>query len=63
MFLENENGWIYDKFCNWVMFLIRDKCGCVIVFGGCVMGDECLKYFNLFEFVIYYKGNEFYGLY
>ena len=63
MVSENENGRIYDKFRNRVMFPIRDKRGRVIAFGGRVMGDERPKYLNSPESATYHKGNELYGLY
>lgn len=63
MLSENENGRIYDKFRNRVMFPIRDKRGRVIAFGGRVMGDERPKYLNSPESATYHKGNELYGLY
>lgn len=63
LFLKNDRGYVYDKFCDWVMFLIFDCCGWVIVFGGCVFEkDDGFKYFNLFEIVLFYKGCELYGL-
>ena len=63
MLSENENGRIYDKFRNRVMFPIRDKRGRVIAFGGRVMGDERPKYLNSPESATYHKGNELLRLY
>ncbi|QIM62307.1 DNA primase [Pasteurellaceae bacterium Orientalotternb1] len=63
MLSQNDNGRVYDRFRNRVMFPIRDKRGRVIAFGGRVMGDEKPKYLNSPESATYHKGNELYGLY
>lgn len=62
MLSKNDNGRVYDRFRNRVMFPIRDKRGRVIAFGGRVMGDEKPKYLNSPESATYHKGNELYGL-
>lgn len=63
MLSKNDQGRIYDRFRNRIMFPIRDKRGRVIAFGGRVLGDEKPKYLNSPESATYHKGNELYGLY
>lgn len=63
MLVKNENGKIYDRFRDRVMFPIRDRRGRVIAFGGRVLGDDKPKYLNSPETGIFHKGRELYGLY
>jgi len=63
MLVKNENGKIYDRFRDRVMFPIRDRRGRVIAFGGRVLGDDKPKYLNSPETDIFHKGRELYGLY
>ncbi len=63
MLSGNENGRVYDRFRNRIMFPIRDRRGRTIAFGGRVLGDEKPKYLNSPETVTYRKGNELYGLF
>ena len=63
MLIENEQGRIYDRFRDRVVFPIRDQRGRVIGFGGRVLGDDKPKYLNSPETPIYHKGRELYGLY
>lgn len=63
MLSQNEQGTIYDRFRNRIMFPIRDRRGNIIAFGGRVLGDEKPKYLNSPETSIYHKGNELYGLF
>ncbi|MDP8078453.1 DNA primase [Phocoenobacter skyensis] len=63
MLSQSEQGRVYDRFRNRIMFPIRDRRGRVIAFGGRVLGDEKPKYLNSPESTIYHKGNELYGLY
>ncbi|HEY6131503.1 MAG TPA: DNA primase [Halioglobus sp.] len=63
MLVKNENGKIYDRFRDRVMFPIRDRRGRVIAFGGRVLGDDKPKYLNSPETEIFHKGRELYGLY
>jgi DNA primase len=63
MLVKNENGKIYDRFRDRVVFPIHDRRGRVIAFGGRVLGDEKPKYLNSPETEIFHKGRELYGLY
>lgn len=64
MLTQNDQGRIYDRFRNRLMFPIRDPKGRVIAFGGRVMSaDEKPKYLNSPETPIFHKGFELYGLY
>ena len=64
LLIENaENGRIYDRFRDRVMFPIRDNRGRVIAFGGRVLGDDKPKYLNSPETPVFHKGQELYGLY
>lgn len=63
MLSGNQNGRVYDRFRNRIMFPIRDRRGRTIAFGGRVLGDEKPKYLNSPETVTYHKGNELYGLF
>ncbi|MDE1476750.1 DNA primase [Xenorhabdus bovienii] len=63
MLVTNDNGRIYDRFRERVMFPIRDRRGRVIAFGGRVLGDALPKYLNSPETEIFHKGRQLYGLY
>ena len=63
MLVENEQGRLYDRFRERVMFPIRDRRGRVIAFGGRVLGDDRPKYLNSPETAIFQKGRELYGLF
>jgi len=63
MLVQNENGKIYDRFRDRVMFPILDRRGRVIAFGGRVLGDDKPKYLNSPETEIFHKGRELYGLF
>ncbi len=63
MLVENEQGRLYDRFRDRVMFPIRDRRGRVIAFGGRVLGDDKPKYLNSPETAIFQKGRELYGLF
>ncbi|MFM8355305.1 MAG: toprim domain-containing protein, partial [Gammaproteobacteria bacterium] len=61
---RNDNGRVYDRFRDRVMFPIRDTRGRVIGFGGRVMGAaDGPKYLNSPETPVFHKGRELYGLY
>ena len=61
--VKNEQGKIYDRFRNRLIFPISDRQGRTIGFGGRVLGDDTPKYLNSPESVIFHKGSELYGLY
>jgi DNA primase len=58
-----QNGRVWDRFRDRLMFPIRDGGGRVIAFGGRTMGDGEPKYLNSAETPIYTKGQHLYGLY
>lgn len=60
---SNDNGEVYGRFRNRIMFPIRDKRGRVIGFGGRVLDDSLPKYLNSPETPLFHKGKEVYGLY
>ena len=53
----------YDRFCNRVMFPIRDTRGRVIAFGGRTLANDPAKYLNSPETPLFHKGRNLYGLY
>lgn len=59
---KKDNGGVYDKFRNRVMFPIFDYKGKVIGFGGRVLDDSKPKYLNSPETIIFNKGINLYGL-
>lgn len=63
MLIEKEDGRVYDRFRERIMFPIRDARGRYIAFGGRVLNDEKPKYLNSPETPIFQKGKELYGLY
>jgi len=63
MFSRSDNGRVYDKFRDRVMFPIYDRRGRVIAFGGRVLDkDDGPKYLNSPETPLFHKGRELYGL-
>lgn len=63
MLIKNEDGKIYDRYRNRVMFPIHDRHGRIIGFGGRVLDKEQKpKYLNSPETVIFQKSRELYGL-
>ena len=63
LLIQRDEGGLYDRFRERVMFPIRDSRGRVIAFGGRVLGDEKPKYLNSPETPVFHKGQELYGLY
>ena len=60
---KSDNGRVYDKFRDRVMFPIHDRRGRTIAFGGRVLDPEdSPKYLNSPETVLFHKGRELYGL-
>ncbi|MBD2858610.1 DNA primase [Spongiibacter sp. KMU-158] len=63
MLIVKDDGRLYDRFRDRIMFPIRDTRGRVIAFGGRVLGDEKPKYLNSPDSDIFHKGRELYGLF
>lgn len=63
MVIEKDDGKVYDRFRDRIMFPIRNQRGQVIGFGGRVLTDEKPKYLNSPETELYQKRKELYGLY
>ncbi|MCX7627228.1 MAG: DNA primase [Methylophilaceae bacterium] len=64
--IRSEEGRVYDRFRDRVMFPIHDQRGHVIGFGGRILeGAEHAgpKYLNSPETVLFQKGQELYGLF
>ncbi|MFT4060022.1 MAG: DNA primase [Legionella sp.] len=63
MLIKNDDGKIYDRYRNRIMFPIHDRHGRIIGFGGRVLdADQKPKYLNSPETVIFQKSRELYGL-
>lgn len=63
MLIQTDEGKIYDRYRNRVMFPIHDRHGRVIGFGGRILEpDQKPKYLNSPETVIFQKSRELYGL-
>jgi DNA primase len=61
---KNEQGRVYDKFRDRIMFPIRDRRGRVIAFGGRVLKkDDGPKYLNSPETALFHKGRELFALF
>ncbi|HXH01515.1 MAG TPA: DNA primase, partial [Xanthomonadaceae bacterium] len=59
----SENGHVFDKFRDRLMFPIADRRGRSIAFGGRVLtADATPKYLNSPETSLFHKGRELYGL-
>ncbi len=63
LLVRKDDGHLYDRFRDRVMFPIRDRRGRTIGFGGRVFGDEKPKYMNSPESPVFHKGQELYGLF
>lgn len=61
--IKKDDGKIYDRYRDRIMFPIRNRKGQVIGFGGRVLGDDLPKYINSPETSVFYKGRELYGFY
>ncbi len=60
--IKNEQGRLYDRFRDRVMFPIINQKGEVIAFGGRVLGEGEPKYLNSPETPLFEKGREVFGL-
>jgi len=64
--IRNDEGRVYDRFRDRVMFPIHDQRGQVIGFGGRVLGGDSgdgPKYLNSPETPLFQKGQELYGIF
>lgn len=61
--IKGDNGKLYDRFRERIMFPIRNTRGEVIAFGGRIIAKGEPKYLNSPETVLFNKSNELYGLY
>ena len=60
--INNEQGRLYDRFRDRVMFPIMNQKGEIIAFGGRVLGEGEPKYLNSPETPLFEKGREVFGL-
>lgn len=60
--IKNDQGRLYDRFRDRVMFPIINQKGDVIAFGGRVLGEGEPKYLNSPETPLFEKGREVFGL-
>lgn len=60
--VRNQNGRVYDRFRNRVMFPIIDVRGEVIGFGGRVLDDSTPKYLNSPDTPVYNKSRNLFAL-
>lgn len=60
--VKNEQGRLYDRFRDRIMFPIISQKGEVIAFGGRVLGEGEPKYLNSPETPLFEKGREVFGL-
>ena len=61
--IGKDDGNMYDRFRDRIMFPIRDPRGRVIGFGGRLLGEGEPKYLNSPETPVFHKGRALYGLY
>lgn len=63
MLIKTDEGKIYDRYRNRIMFPIHDRHGRIIGFGGRVLDNsQKPKYLNSPETVLFQKNRELYGL-
>lgn len=60
---SNDQGRVYDKFRERIMFPIRNRRGQIIAFGGRIIGSGEPKYLNSPETPVFNKSDTLYGLY
>lgn len=64
MLIKSDEGKIYDRYRQRIMFPIHDRHGRIIGFGGRAIEDtQKPKYLNSPETIIFQKNRELYGLY
>jgi DNA primase len=61
LLVQREDGKVFDRFRNRVMFPIWDKQGKVIAFGGRTISEDKVKYLNSPETELFNKGKNLYG--
>ena len=61
--IKNDNGKVYDRFRDRIMFPIRNVQGNVIAFGGRIIAHGEPKYLNSPETELFNKSLELYGLF
>ena len=59
---KNEDGNIFDRYRNRIIFPIINKANKVVAFGARVLDDSKPKYINSPENLIYSKGRNLYGI-
>ena len=59
---KSDDGRLYDRFRDRVMFPIMNQKGEIIAFGGRLLGDGKPKYLNSPETPLFEKGREVFGL-
>ncbi|MGE0520532.1 MAG: DNA primase [Candidatus Binatia bacterium] len=59
---QRQDGRVYDRFRERIMFPIRDRQGRTIAFGGRTLGSDQPKYLNSPETPLFKKGEGLYGL-
>lgn len=59
---KSDNGRVYDRFRNRIMFPIRNRQGRVIGFGARAMGDDMPKYLNSPQSLIFNKSEALYAI-
>ncbi|MFT5112017.1 MAG: DNA primase [Parasphingorhabdus sp.] len=60
--IKRDDGKVYDRFRERIMFPIRDHRGRMIGFGGRIIDAGEPKYLNSPETPVFHKGSELYGL-
>ena len=60
--IRRDDGTIYDRFRNRVIFPIKDLKDSIIAFGGRVIDNAMPKYMNSPDTPVYNKGRHLYGL-
>ncbi len=63
LLVRKDDGRLYDRFRDRIMFPIRDRRGRTVAFGGRVLGNDTPKYMNSPESPVFHKGRELYGLF
>lgn len=58
---SNDQGRVYDRFRNRLIFPINDAAGRVIAFGGRTLGEDPAKYLNSPESPLFSKSRVLYG--